>query len=108
MRGTGVGEIRATRVARSDRIADSHVRASQVSWLNTVLPQPNTVLPPSNTVLPAATDKAAAVEQLLETGMKPGQVAELLGIDAKDCGLYERPAPPETPMRQPRIPAPSP
>jgi hypothetical protein len=32
----------------------------------------------------AATDKAAAVEQLLDTGMKPAQVAELLGLDAKE------------------------
>lgn len=32
----------------------------------------------------AATDKAAAVEQLVESGMKPVKVAELLGIDAKE------------------------
>ena len=32
----------------------------------------------------AATDKAAAVQQLVETGMKPAQVAGLLGIDTKE------------------------
>jgi hypothetical protein len=59
----------------------------------------------------AATDKAAAVEQLLATGMNPAKSPSCSASTPKSCGRYEpraRPAPPENPTMQPPIPAPSP